>query len=68
MVAYDQGHKLEVELRSKPVGVQDCAGYVVPAVSLFGDEAPRVLRNPIGTQGTLGQSLWVRGTPFNEGN
>lgn len=71
-VAHDQGHIDNTwrrwSLGSSLLESKDCAGCVVPAVSLFGQEAPRVLRNPIGPQGLLVQSLWVRGTPFNEGN
>lgn len=72
MVAHDQGHIHNTwcrwSLGACLLESKDCAGCVVPAASLFGDEASRALRNPIGPQGPLGQSLWVRGTPFNEGN
>lgn len=44
------------------------ADYIVPAASLFGDEAPGALRNPTGPRGPLGQGPRLRGTPFNEGN
>lgn len=72
MVAHDQGHIHTTwwrwSLGTSKLESKDCAGYIVPAASPFENEASRALRNPIGPQGPLGQSLWVRGTPFNEGN
>lgn len=72
MVTHDQGHIYNTwgrwNLGTCILVSKGCVGCVVSAASLFGDEASRALRNPIGPQGPLGQSLWVRGTPFNEGN
>lgn len=71
-VAHGQGYIDNIwwgwGLGTSLVESEGCAGCAVPAASLFGDEVPRAPRNPTGPQGPLGQSLWVRGTPFNEGN